>query len=96
MQYLRPQWVLPLEQAGDGRAHAFKISALREGWVWTQRDWLKATDDTGVGDPSLSTPEKGQPHTHTYDHGHIRAHDHTDTPAHFHTHTQVAVRVAER
>ena len=60
MQYLRPEWVLPLEQAGDGRAHAFKISALREGWVWTQRDWLKATNDTGVGDPSLSTPEKGQ------------------------------------
>lgn len=60
MQYLRPEWVLPLDQAGDGREHAFKMGALREGWVWTQRDWLKATDDTGIGDPSLSTPEKGQ------------------------------------
>ena len=34
--------------------------ALREGWAWTRSDWLKATDDTGIGDPSLSTPEKGQ------------------------------------
>ena len=60
MQYLRPDWVLPLDEAGDGREHAFKIKALREGWVWTQRDWLKATDDTGIGDPKFSTPEKGR------------------------------------
>lgn len=60
MQYLRPEWVLPLDQAGDGREHKFKIAALREGWVWTQRDWLQATDDTGIGNPHQATPEKGQ------------------------------------
>ena len=60
MQHLRPDWVLPLAEAGDGREHAFKMRALREGWVWTQRDWMQATDDTGIGDPRASTPEKGR------------------------------------
>ena len=60
MQYLRPEWVLPLSEAGDGHEHKFKMPALREGWVWTQRDWVQATDDTGIGDPRLSTPEKGR------------------------------------
>jgi creatinine amidohydrolase len=36
------------------------MQALREGWVWTQRDWLQATDDTGIGDPQYSTAAKGQ------------------------------------
>jgi creatinine amidohydrolase len=60
MQHLRPDWVLPLSEAGDGHEHKFKIPALREGWVWTQRDWLQATDDTGIGNPHKATPEKGQ------------------------------------
>jgi creatinine amidohydrolase len=60
MQHLRPDWVLPLEEAGAGREHKFKMQALREGWVWTQRDWLQATDDTGIGDPQYSTAAKGQ------------------------------------
>ncbi len=60
MQHLRPDWVLPLEEAGDGREHKFKMQALREGWVWTQRDWLQATDDTGIGDPQYATAAKGQ------------------------------------
>jgi len=60
MQYFRPEWVLPLNEAGDGREHKFKISGLREGWVWAQRHWLSATDDTGIGDPTLATPEKGE------------------------------------
>ena len=60
MQYLRPEWVLPPDQAGDGREHKFKIAALREGWVWTQRDWLQVTDDTGIGNPQQATAEKGQ------------------------------------
>ena len=60
MQYLRPDWVLPLSEAGSGREHKFKMAALREGWVWTQRDWTQATDDTGIGDPRQATPEKGR------------------------------------
>ena len=49
-----------LSEAGSGREHKFKMAALREGWVWTQRDWTQATDDTGIGDPRQATPEKGR------------------------------------
>lgn len=60
MQLLEPEWVLPLSEAGDGTARKFKMQALREGWAWTQRDWMKATTDTGVGNPKAATPEKGR------------------------------------
>lgn len=60
VQFIAPELVLPLSEAGDGATHAFKVKGLREGWAWTQRDWLQATDDTGTGDPSKSTPEKGE------------------------------------
>ena len=64
MQYLKPEFVLPLDEAGDGSEHRFKISGLREGWVWTQRHWLSATNDTGIGDPALASPEKGEKCVH--------------------------------
>ncbi|MGH7491503.1 MAG: creatininase family protein [bacterium] len=60
MQYLMPELVLPLSEAGEGKARKFKISALRESWAWTQRDWLSVTRDTGVGNPKAATPEKGE------------------------------------
>jgi creatinine amidohydrolase len=60
MQYLVPELVLPLSEAGDGSAKKFKVHAFREGWAWTQRDWLRATKDTGVGNPKAATPEKGR------------------------------------
>ncbi len=59
MQHLRPELVHPLATAGPGDARVFGIRGLREGWVWAPRDWARVTDDTGVGDPSASTPEKG-------------------------------------
>ncbi len=60
MQFLAPGLVLPLSQAGSGRERKFRIGALREGRAWSQRDWTKATADTGVGDPKAATPEKGE------------------------------------
>jgi creatinine amidohydrolase len=60
MQHIKPEWVLPLEQAGTGAARKFKIQALREGWAWTQRDWVQTTADTGVGNPGAATEEKGR------------------------------------
>lgn len=60
MQHIKPEWVLPLEQAGDGRTRPFKLQALREGWAWTQRDWVRATVDTGVGDPQFASAAKGR------------------------------------
>jgi creatinine amidohydrolase len=60
MMHIVPDLVLPLEEAGDGFARPFALRALRERWVWAQREWSQVTDDTGVGDPSRSTPEKGR------------------------------------
>ncbi|HPB78087.1 MAG: creatininase family protein [Bacteroidales bacterium] len=60
MMAIRPELVLPLEYAGSGKEHRFTIKGLREKWAWISRRWIYTTDDTGVGDPSLSTPEKGK------------------------------------
>lgn len=60
MLHIAPQWVLPLSEAGDGAQRTLKLQAYQEGWVWTQRQWSKTTKDTGVGDPSASSADKGQ------------------------------------
>lgn len=60
MMHLEPDLVLPLEMAGLGKGKNFKIKGLKDGWVTAQRQWTKVTEDTGVGNPALSTPEKGK------------------------------------
>ena len=60
MMHLAPQLLLPLEEAGDGKSKIFRIKGLREGWVTAQREWTKVSEDTGVGNPKLATPEKGK------------------------------------
>ncbi len=60
MMHIAPDLVLPLSEAGDGRTRPFRVQALQERWVWAQREWSRATIDTGVGDPSKATPEKGR------------------------------------
>jgi len=57
--HLAPELVRPLDEAGDGAAKRFRIAALREGWAWAPRQWSQVTADTGVGDPSSATAEKG-------------------------------------
>lgn len=59
MMHLEPDLVRPLSQAGSGEARRFRITALREGWAWAPRHWPSVTADTGVGDPSKSTADKG-------------------------------------
>lgn len=59
MQHLTPELVLPLSEAGEGKARIFTIAALNEGWAWAERSWTKVTSDTGIGDPALATAEKG-------------------------------------
>ena len=58
--HLHPELVLPREHWGSGRSRSFRIDALREGWAWSERKWSEATEDTGVGDPSAATAEKGK------------------------------------
>ena len=60
VMHLNPEWVLPLEMAGDGAARDFSVKGLREGWTYTQRKWSEVTKDTGVGDPRNSTADKGE------------------------------------
>lgn len=60
MLYLRPDLVLPLDEAGDGAAKSHALAAFREGWAWTERKWSQVTADTGIGNPKKATAEKGK------------------------------------
>ncbi len=60
IMYINPDLALPVSEAGDGQTRNFKLKAIKEGWVWAQREWTKISDDTGVGNPKQATREKGQ------------------------------------
>ncbi|HEY2586697.1 MAG TPA: creatininase family protein [Tepidisphaeraceae bacterium] len=57
--HLRPQWV-DLAQAGPGTRVPFAIEGLTQSGVWTPRPWSATHPDTGAGDPSKATAEKGK------------------------------------
>ena len=58
MMYFHPELV-NLAEAGSGDYKEFKAKSLREKVAWVPRHWLKVTEDTGIGNPSLATAEKG-------------------------------------
>lgn len=60
IQYLHPELVLPLEEAGEGREKKSKVKGIREGWAWSERRWSMVTEDTGIGNPKASSAEKGE------------------------------------
>ena len=61
MLHITPQWVAPLEQAGDGATTPSKLPAVTSTpGVWAPRDWAALTKDTGVGNPKAATAEKGE------------------------------------
>ncbi len=60
VMHLRPELVRPLDEAGPGQARSLKLSGFREGWAWAPREWSQVTEDSGVGDPSAATAEKGE------------------------------------
>lgn len=60
MMHIASELVQPLETAGNGSTRHFLPEGFKKGWAWTQRPWSMITQDTGSGDPSLATPEKGQ------------------------------------
>ena len=55
-----PEWVAPLDQAGDGRTVPFKLANLKRPGVWTPRPWSASHPDTGCGNPAMATAEKGR------------------------------------
>jgi creatinine amidohydrolase len=60
IMHLQPNLVRPLSEAGDGKAKRFTFAAMQEGWGWAERRWTAVTKDTGVGDPSKASAEKGR------------------------------------
>jgi creatinine amidohydrolase len=60
MLHLTPDLVLPLDEAGEGKAKNFKIAGLNENWAWAERQWSSVTRDTGIGNPKKATKEKGE------------------------------------
>lgn len=58
--YLAPDLVLPLDEAGDGSEKKSKITGIKEGWAWSERQWSMVTEDTGIGNPKAATKEKGE------------------------------------
>jgi creatinine amidohydrolase len=59
MLHLAPGLVRPLATAGPGRARPSRLRGIREGWAWAPRQWTRVTADTGIGDPSKATADKG-------------------------------------
>ncbi|MFK2820030.1 creatininase family protein [Flavobacteriaceae sp. LMIT009] len=57
--HLKPELVIAKEHWGDGKEKKHKIKAFNEGWSWAERKWSEISEDTGVGDPSKATAEKG-------------------------------------
>lgn len=55
-----PELVLPLDEAGEGKAKQQKLDGLKNKTAWTPRHWDKISDDTGVGNPKKATAEKGK------------------------------------
>lgn len=60
MMHIQPEIILPLSEAGDGKAKRYKFKAMHEGWGWAERRWTKVTADTGIGNPAKATVEKGE------------------------------------
>jgi len=60
MMALEPDLLLPLSEAGPGKAKKFRVAGLRDGWAWAPRKWTKVTADTGTGNPAASAPVKGE------------------------------------
>ncbi|MBL8824500.1 MAG: creatininase family protein [Planctomycetia bacterium] len=61
MLHLTPDWVMPLEQAGEGRTAVSQLPVLSSTpGVWCPRDWATLSNDTGDGNPKAATAAKGK------------------------------------
>ena len=54
-----PDLVHP-ELADDGAARPSRLEAINKGWVSITRPWHLATTNTGLGNPSRASAEKGR------------------------------------
>ena len=49
-----------VSQADAGAAKPTRLAAVNRGWISITRPWHLATTNTGMGDPSAATAEKGR------------------------------------
>lgn len=59
MLHYHPEWV-EMKMAGTGESKPFALSSLNEKIAWTPRNWLRVSEDTGIGNPMKATAEKGK------------------------------------
>ena len=59
MMHYYPELV-KMEYASNGATKPFAVDGLNHKVAWTPRNWSKVSTNTGIGDPSKSTPEKGK------------------------------------
>ena len=59
MLHVAPDLVAPLDTAGPGRERRPRMQGLRTKIAWAPRRWTQVSADTGIGDPSAATAEKG-------------------------------------
>ena len=59
LMHLCPNWVV-MDQASDGSRNPFTVGGINQPGVWTPRPWSASHPDTGSGDPSRATAEKGK------------------------------------
>ena len=61
MMYLYPELVnANKKEWGLGIEKKHKVKAFSEGWIWAERKWPEISEDTGVGNPKLSSHKKGE------------------------------------
>lgn len=59
MLHYHPEWV-NMEIAGTGESKPFALSSLNDKIAWTPRNWLRVSQDTGIGNPGKATAGKGK------------------------------------
>jgi creatinine amidohydrolase len=52
--------LVKVQQADRGQGRPTRLDAVNRGWVSITRPWHLATTNTGMGDPSAATAEKGR------------------------------------
>lgn len=59
MMYYYPDLV-KFEYANNGATRPFAIDGLNHKVAWIPRNWSKVSTNTGIGDPSKASAEKGK------------------------------------
>lgn len=62
MMHYHPELV-NINEAGPGKSASWASEQLQQGVAWIPRKWTSVSRDTGIGNPTLATAEKGKKFT---------------------------------